>query len=307
MKRIAIISMVLLFAVVISAFSVSAADSYKLIYKDADWQYTDNGGCRVSADFSSGNAVFSGSAEGTWPSTECDYAPDKQIKVKIDDYSLSYDFTVEGGATNISIRFLNADGVMKPFPIANNCLGDVNYDTGSGDLYAGDYKGTIKLTDLVNAKQFFENTPFDKSYVSKDNELLISGVQVYSVNGAKVTVRKLDIVKNASKNDKPTESSTPEVSVSEPDESSEEPDESIVVSDESSEEPDESSEEPSEASDESSEAPVSQQESKDESSESSVAEDDESGLNTGAIVAIVIGCIALAAVVVFVIIKAKKK
>lgn len=305
MKRIAIISLVLIFAVVISAFSVSAADSYKLIYKDADWQYSDNGGCRVSADFSSGNAVFSGSAEGTWPSTECDYAPDKQIKVKIDDYSLSYDFTVEGGATNISIRFLNADGVMKPFPIANNCLGDVNYDTGSGDLYAGDYKGTIKLTDLVNAKQFYENTPFDKSYVSKDNELLISGIQVYSVNGATITVRKLDIVKTGSKNDKPAESSAPEESVSEPDESSEEPASSVDVSEESSEEPADSSDDSSESSESS--APVSQDESKTESSESSVAEDEESGLSTGAIVAIVIGCIALAAVVVFVIIKTKKK
>lgn len=316
MKRFAIISLVLIFAVVISAFSVSAADSYKLIYKDADWQYTDCEGFRVSADFSSGNAVFSGSGDGSYPATQCTYAPDKQVKVKINDYSISYDFTVEAGiaganaATNISFSFLNADGVTMSFPLANNCLGDVSYDAGSGDLLAGNYKGTIKLSDLVNAKMLFGNTPFDKSYVTKDNELIFSGIQVYSVNGAKITVRKLDVVKNSSKNDKPEESSkAPEESSKAPEESSDESADSSVVIDDSSEEPVESSEASSEDSSEDSSAAsaVSNDESKNISSNGSVADNDDGGLGTGAIVAIVIGCIAVIAVIAVVVIKAKKK
>lgn len=315
MKRFSIISLVLIFAVVLSAFSVSAADSYELIYKDADWRNNDNQGASVTIDFSSGDAVFSGSLPGTWPDIACNYAPDKQIKVNVNEYSLAYDFTVENGQTNISLRFLNADGITMSFPIANNTLGDVNYDSGSGDLQVGDYKGVIKLSDFVNAKTFLDNSAFDKSYINADNEIIFSGIQVYSVGGGKITVRELDIIKNGSKTEEPAESSEPVEESAEDvvESSSPEAESSEVIADESSEETVDSSEiEVSEIPTES-ESSVEDEESDSDANAPATGSDSDADASTGSIsmlgviVLSIGGVLLLAGIIVVIIIVSKKK
>ncbi len=218
MKRFSIISLLLIFAVVLSAFSVSAENSYDLIYEGADWRNNDQGGASVTLDFSSGDAVFSGSLPGTWPNIYTNYPAEKQINVAVDEYSLSYDFTVEIGGTNILLYFTNADGQNFAYTICNNSLGNVNYEAGSGDLQAGDYSGKIKLSDFVNSVKFLDNSGFDKTFII-DGALNITGVEVFSVNGAKITVRDFSIVKNGTT----TEESKPAEDSSEPaDESTEE-------------------------------------------------------------------------------------
>ncbi|MBO5767432.1 MAG: hypothetical protein J6R49_02795, partial [Clostridia bacterium] len=106
------------------------------------------------------------------------------------------DFTVSGGNTNINFYFTDGFGGSATYTIANNTLGDVNYDAGSGDLFDGEYKGAIKLSDFVNSTAFLNEGKFNSEFITEDNEIIFTGIQVYSVNGATITVRALDIVAN---------------------------------------------------------------------------------------------------------------
>lgn len=179
-----------------SVFSVSAAESYELIPAGATWSKTDNGGASVTVTENEDSIVFSGSVSGTWPCVDTYYASDAIIRVDIDEYSLVYDFDVAGGAININFYFTDGFGSSSTYTIANNTLGNVNYDTGSGDLYDGDYRGVVKLSDFVNATKFYDGSTFDSNFITEDNEIIFTGIQVYSVNGGAVTVKALDIVHN---------------------------------------------------------------------------------------------------------------
>jgi hypothetical protein len=69
---------------------------------------------------------------------------------------------------------------------------DRNYDTGSGDLYDGDYTLTISLKDFVATTKLYDGSAFSAGAIV-DGKLTFAGVQVYSVNGAAVTVKTLAI------------------------------------------------------------------------------------------------------------------
>ncbi len=189
---------------VVSLCSVFAsALTVNLIPSDAQYDKVDAQGHTATITFTDGKAVVS--SDGSWPSVKALYAADKIVTADVDKYSIHYDFTVAGGETNISFLFSKSatdpdNGLL--YPISNNKLEGAKFTQGSGDLQAGTYTGTMKLSDLVNSSTNLDKVAFDKSFVV-DGKLIFSGIQVYSVNGATVTINALELVCE----DEPSESS----------------------------------------------------------------------------------------------------
>ncbi len=212
----------------------ASADSFDLIPGEGtQWNKQDNGGATVTVEYKENEIVFSGSVSGTWPAVDFYYEAEDRITANVDEYSLVYDFTVAGGAANINFYFTDGFGSSGGYTIANNTLGNVSYDNGSGDLYDGEFKGVIRLSDFVNSTKFYNSETFPTNMITADGELIFTGIQFYSVNGGSITVRKFAIVPNDEAGD-PTGGETG-------DESSEAPVESSEAAPESSEEAVESS------------------------------------------------------------------
>jgi hypothetical protein len=283
MKRIIALFVSIVLVCACFAIQASAEGSYSLIPSEdkADgWNLTACQGYNIDIQYTDEAVVFS--AESVWPCADFTYAAEDQITVSVEDYSLVYDFTVASGATNINFTFGSS-----VFSIANNSLGDVFYDSGSGDLLSADYKGAIKLTDFVNSTMFLGGTTFPQSAIV-DGKITFTAIQVYSVSGATVTIRDLSLVPN---------DEVPE----EPEESSEVIEESSEVIAESSEvivESDAASEATSEAASETVSETASETVSADEPAE-------EDGL--GIWLWVIIGAAAIVIVIVIVVVAKKKK
>ena len=207
MKRITALFISLIIVCACCVINASAAESYDLIPsadKADDWKKTACQGYNIEIEYTDEATVFS--AESVWPCADFTYADEDRITVSVEDYTLVYDFSVSTGATNINFTFTDGFGSSDTYSIANNTLGTVSYDSGSGDLYAGDYKGVIKLTDLVNSTMFFGSKAFPSNLVV-DGKLTFAAIQVYSVSGATVTVRELSLVPNEDVPEEPAESS----------------------------------------------------------------------------------------------------
>ncbi|MBO5735283.1 MAG: hypothetical protein J6S15_04205 [Clostridia bacterium] len=193
MKRISMIVLALIFAMVLGTVAVSAETELKTLIpaKDATWTDTPNGNVTVTVDYKDdGTTVFSGSVVGTWPCTEHWYATPIVANVETD--SLVIDFNVTGGSTNINLFFTDDSGNSYGYTLCNSMFADRNYDTGSGDLYDGDYTLTISLKDFVATTKLYDGSAFPAGAIV-DGKLTFAGVQVYSVNGATVTVKTLAI------------------------------------------------------------------------------------------------------------------
>ena len=177
--------------------------NYQLIRSSLQWDDKAHGGCTVSLEAKEdGSYVFSGSLPNTWPAKECNYSD--PITVPVDHYSLVYDFDVDGGNTNITFFFGSAH-----FPLSNSALGDVNYEAGSGDLMPDVYKGTVKLSDLIHATTNLNGEAFPESAVT-DGKLTFTGLAVYSVAGATITVRALELIPSSTDIDGQTTESSDE-------------------------------------------------------------------------------------------------
>lgn len=193
MKRISMIVLALIFAMVLGTVAVSAETELKTLLpdKDATWTDTPNGNASVTTEYKEdGSIVFSGSVSGTWPCTEHWYATPIVANVETD--SLVIDFNVAGGTTNINLFFTDDSGNSYGYTLCNSMFADRNYDTGSGDLYDGDYTLTISLKDFVATTKLYDGSAFPAGAIV-DGKLTFAGVQVYSVNGAAVTVKTLAI------------------------------------------------------------------------------------------------------------------
>lgn len=287
MKRIIALFVSLVLVCACIALTAGAEEgSYTLIPSEENidnWAKTACQGYNIEIEYVDGAAVFS--AESVWPCAEYFYTDEETVSVSVEDYSLVYDFSVSTGATNINFTFTDGFGSTAVYSIANNSLGDVFYDAGSGDLYAGDYKGAVKLSDFVNSTMFLGGTTFPQNLIV-DGKITFSAIQIYSVSGATVTVRELSIVPN---------SEVPEEPVDESSEVIEESSEAVI--EESSEAViDESSEA---AIEESSEAAV---ESVEESTDTTVSEDEGLGIWLW----VIIGAAAVVIVIVIVVIVKKK-
>ena len=195
MKR-SLISIVLVLALTLSLFAicVSAAETKTtLLPADATWTKTDHGEASVNVEYTDDAVVFSGSVSGTWPSVATTYA--EPIVADVEDDYLSIDFTVAGGTTNMNFSF--ADG--SSFSISNTalnaaCPGAADaIDTGSGDIYDGEFKCTISIADLIASTMNLGGSAFPAGAIV-DGQITFTGINVYSVNGATITVRDLSVV-----------------------------------------------------------------------------------------------------------------
>lgn len=291
MKRIlfAVLATVfVLSACIVPVFAEEALVSYTLIPQGGEWTTTPYEGFDITVNVTENNAVFK--ADAYWPCADRMYSDEEIIVVSIDDYSLVYDFTVDVGQTNINFFLTDGFGSNASYTICNNTLGNVGFDAGSGDLHAGTYTGVVRLTDFVNSNKFFRNEEFPSGIITANNELIFTGIQVYSVNGATVTVNKLDLIPNEEAGEPTYSGGSEDVSEEESEAVSE------VVSEEESKT--ESKEE-------------SKTESKTESAdasatESTAAEEEDGGLSTGALIAIIAAAVVVIAVVVILIVKKKK-
>ena len=194
MKRISIIALTLVMAMVLGTFAVSAAPikEFSLIpAADAVWEKVVHNDCSVNAEHKEdGTVVFSGSVSGTWPSATHRYA--EPIVANVETDSLVIDFNVANGNTNINLNFTDGAGTEYTYSLCKSMFADRNYDTGSGDLMADDYVITISLKDFVETTALYQGTAFPAGAIV-DGTLQFAGIQVYSVNGAVVTVKKLAV------------------------------------------------------------------------------------------------------------------
>lgn len=293
MKRILTATFATILVLAMCIIPASASDSYTLLPADGEWTTVAGpDGSDITVNVTEEATVFSASA--SWPCANCHYTKDQIVKASIDDYSLVYDLTVETGATNINFTFTDGFGNSAGYSISNTTLGDINYDAGSGDLNAGEYKGAVKLSDLINSTMYFGGTAFPKNIIGENNELIFTDIQVYSVSGATVTIRQLALVPN-DEADIPVGETSTEESV---------PDESEEISEESVEE---SKEESKTESKEESKA-ESKEESKAESTteESSEGEENEGGGISPVVIAIIAAAVVVVIVVIVIVIKKKK-
>lgn len=194
MKRISVIALTLILAMVLGTFAVSAAPTkeFSLIPgADAAWTDIPVYGASVTTEYKDdGTVVFAGSVSGTWPSVKHYYAEPVVANVETD--SLVIDFNVTGGSTNIVLYFTDNGGAEYSYTVCNSTFADRNYDSGSGDLYDGDYTLTISLADFVATTKLYDGSAFPANAIV-DGTLKFSGIEVYSVNGAAVTVKKLAV------------------------------------------------------------------------------------------------------------------
>ncbi len=176
-----------------------SAETTSLILKDAAWQFKDDGqGNNCTADTKTEGKVTVSALAG-WPHIRCDFTKEQIITATVKDASLKYDFTVETGATNITLIFAKDGATGYEFPLSNSALKLTSdqIDSGSGDIKAGHYSGTLKLSDLIEADRNYAASEaerkFDKSYV-EDGKLTFAGLIIYATNGATVKVDALEVV-----------------------------------------------------------------------------------------------------------------
>lgn len=187
MKKV-LISLVSVILVVSLCSVFASAASINLVPSDATYEnVTDMFNNVATITFDGGKAAVSFNGTSGWPSVKAMYA--SPVTVDINKYSLHYDFTVDTGATNIVFYF----GADRYYSISNSALANAQFDPDSGDLAPGTYSGTIALSDLVNSTTNYAPAPFDKSNIV-DNKLTFAGIQIYSVNGATVTINALELV-----------------------------------------------------------------------------------------------------------------
>ena len=194
MKRILVSLLAAVLMLSLCAASVGAEGGKTLIPLDSEWTTVPYEGYDITVNVTDSAAVFS--AEGYWPCAQTYYDEENIIKASIDEYSLVYDFSVDVGQTNINFYFTDGFGSSGSYSISNTALGSVSYDPGSGDLQAGDYRGVMKLSDLVNSTMHLQSKTFPSDMITEDNELIFNGIEIYSVNSSTVTIRTLEIVKN---------------------------------------------------------------------------------------------------------------
>lgn len=234
----------------------SAIDTPYDVFPQLDglWNVTEDKGQKVTVTYSQGTTVVTGSTEGNWPSAKASFPSTVYLA---EGTYLVYDFSVDTGATSILFNGTQIQGLIP----------NASLDTGSGDLYSGEYAGAITYEELA-----------EKLGTDENGFVVLNDMQVYSVNGATVTFKtfKLD----------PTYVPADAPDVSEPEES--ETEESVPEQDES---------------DEADDTSVPATDNSDDASEG----EDKDGGNLGLIIGIVVGVVAIIAVVAVVLVLKKKK
>lgn len=186
-----VISCLAIFTLILSILMVPvSAETKSLLPADASkWGSVAAGGENATVTIENGATVISGSAQ-SWPCATYDMDTANQITVPVAGTVLEYDFSLDVGSTNISI-FMKGEtpkSFDKSFFSIVKCIESSTKDAESGDLTAGAYKGTITLDQIV------AHEDFPDAALNADGTLTISGIEIFTVFGAKVVVNKMNIV-----------------------------------------------------------------------------------------------------------------
>lgn len=189
MKKLLVGFLVLSLAISISLFYASAETTSLLPENVSDWKSVSEQTKTATAEIKDGTTVISGSTQ-FWPSVAYSMPEEKQVTVPIEGMSVEYEFMVDKGASNIFIYFKGAtpENPDDNFFKLMDCIDTPNKDAGSSDVTAGTYKGAVRLDEMT------ANFNFPGTAVNDDNTITFSGLSIYSVAGATVTVNKLQIV-----------------------------------------------------------------------------------------------------------------
>ncbi|HOJ47873.1 MAG TPA: hypothetical protein PLD48_03250 [Bacillota bacterium] len=165
-----------------AVFSASAETTSLLPTDVSKWRKVDAGGESATVVIQDGATVVSGSV-ASWPNVTYTMTEDEYVTVPIKGYAIEYDISLDKGQTNVLILF--KDGKNFQFP---NCIDTPNKDPGSGDIKAGAYKGVITIEDMM------KNQSFPANVANADDTITITGITIFTVSGATVTVNKFQIV-----------------------------------------------------------------------------------------------------------------
>ncbi len=193
MKRISILLLALAMVLSVSVYAVQAESGFASLIpdKDAKWADIPCYDTYVTADYKEdGTVVFAGSVSGTWPAIEHWYATPVVADLENDEFVL--DITVEGGNTNINFFFDDGNGGSVGYTICNSMFADRTYDAGSGDLGPDTYTVTVPVKEFTETTKLYDGSAFPASAI-KDGKITFLGLQVYSTNGASITVRSLGV------------------------------------------------------------------------------------------------------------------
>jgi len=198
MKKLIVLCSVFVLVISMSGILASAETTSLLPDDDTVWQglqYVDaNGNTEdINVKTQDGVTEFWGSTIG-WPCAAYSAAEADWITVPVEGMSLQYDITIDVGRTNI-LLFMKGE--------TPNSFTDKYFTISQtdDDVAAGTYSGTLSLEDITT------NEFFPASALNDDGTLTISGLKIFSVAGATVTVNKLVIVSDSEVNTSQDESS----------------------------------------------------------------------------------------------------
>jgi hypothetical protein len=190
MKKLLLFISVFTLILSITVFAVSAETKSLLPTDVSKWKPVDAGGESAKAAIKDDATVVSGSVQ-SWPNVSYSMSADERITVPIKGYAIEYDFVIDKGQSNI-VLYMKGDtpaadvsGKHFQFP---ECIDTPNKDAGSGDIKQGSYKGVITLEDMM------KNAKFPTDCANSDNTITFSGLTIYTVSGAAVTVNKFQLV-----------------------------------------------------------------------------------------------------------------
>ncbi|MBP5155968.1 MAG: hypothetical protein J6252_05235, partial [Clostridia bacterium] len=207
MKRTIAIVLALLMISVLGIAFVSADETINLLpAADATWEKTDNNGNTVNiVDGNKFVGEMKTSAD-TWPAAKYTYA--SPISASVEDYTLSFDFTIsgegapEGARPRGAIVFYFNGYTEGGYHLGNDVVhAKLNMADTSDDFEVGTYKADIKLSELKDATDPDWGYTWggnDKGVPSGivDGNLIIDSLEIYACGGGTVTINKLALVPN---------------------------------------------------------------------------------------------------------------
>ena len=209
MKKLIAIMAILTLVISISLIPVSAATTSLLPTDATAWKSFSAGDNNenVNVKIDNGATIVTSTGTTSWPCAALSLGKAESYTVPIEGTSFEYDFTVANGKSNIMLFFNGGtpDVVIgTDYARLVDCISNFGI-TDNSDVPVGTYTGTITLKDMTSS------AGFPKTSINADKTVTISGIKIYSVGGAVVTVNKLQLVASSNVS---TESSTPATVVS---------------------------------------------------------------------------------------------
>lgn len=204
MKKLLIVNLMII--LLIGVFCLPAlAGGISLLPDDIDvWIPIEYDGEIATAEIREGATVIRGS-QNSWPAVGYGLEGDNSITLDINSSAFEFDLTTKDGNANIVLYMkgstpFNYDTVQTKCVFLAKCIEEENIHFCSGDLLPGTYKGSISFKELSEHSEFPDNS------LNNDGTLTITGIKIFTVYGAKVTVRALTIVNGDDKKEQSDES-----------------------------------------------------------------------------------------------------